>query len=173
MNAYSFPIGSWCGVIVAYALVGCVATTSSSSEGVSHKTASQTVPQKTLFETPSPVGARPPPTKLGVRVARGGNAVVEIAHAPEKIFEWVENNLRKRSKVTFINDRIGRLEAVEGRLLYEVEITSLSTGKTGLSLTVKAGEEKRVDSVAARQLLDEWMAEIRAWPTAPVTKFRM
>jgi len=105
---------------------------------------------------------RLPATTLGVRIAADGSAVAEMDMARSSAFDASESHLRKALKVTFVNHTLGELEAEDQDLLFQVKITSLTTGKTGLAVKATHHARGTLDFYAARDLADELVAAIKS-----------
>lgn len=113
---------------------------------------------------PPVVAAPSVPTANGVRTLPNGSAVAEVEMAPEVMFGLMEEFLRQRDTISFINRSIWKIETKAKRRASTVSLNDLTTGKTGLTVVVMNTEEKRADPEGARRLADEIIEAIRSAP---------
>jgi hypothetical protein len=102
---------------------------------------------------------------MGVRTARSGEAVAEIDLSLSKAFEQVEAYLRKEWKVTFVNASIGKIEAENRKVIFAVDLTTLTTGKTGLTVLAMDHDRRAVDPYASREIADAILKDLQATKT--------
>lgn len=145
----SFPMKSFISVfwmilalVFSFTGTGCIST-----------------PQKPAKQTSSI--PRLPPTEKGARLSRTGEAVAEVKLPFETAFEVVENYFRQNFKVTFVNQTAGKLEAENKEYFFLIGFTSLTTGKTGITVAVTPHAKKFPDPYASLELADEILTVVQ------------
>ena len=100
-------------------------------------------------------------------------AVAEVQMATDLVFEAAEDYLRKHYTVTFVNRSIRKLEMKTKTRLFEMNLSPLTTGKTGFTVGATVISDNSPDPDAARRMADEILAALKNSPQhAPVVPLK-
>lgn len=113
---------------------------------------------QTKKKSPVPQAPADPP---GASIAPTHDAVVEVKVAPDRLFEVAEAYVRKRYKITFINYSLRQFDAEDKAHVFAVRINELTSGDTGMCVTVTDRDGNRPNSRMARELANVIMEEVR------------
>ena len=93
-----------------------------------------------------------PKQSIKLRLTKNHEVSAEVEITPDVLFRATESLLRKNYKVTFFNDHLRWIEAESRQHRYAVRIQSLTTGKSGITITAQKLTDSQNDVEAAKIL---------------------